>query len=642
MITTEFPHNSNLKKILRDKIKEIKPEYIERLQNHLIEEFLSYVLKWIELEFEYSAGALALSHEEFIEYFNLEKGLATTIIDKLLESKWFVLEKSDEDPTEIVERLQIDFRFSQNYWIKSELVQSEADTLLEIGPLLKTAFNSGIKHLTIKNQHLIKLDLRGQKLGKIPECIGDFPHLGELNLQSNLIESLPETIGELTSLRYLDLDSNIIKSLPESIGNLKNLEELWVRSNKLTTLPNSIGELINLRKISIASNHITSIPKSLEKLLHLNYFDFRDNPVDKNDSLKKLFPNVYFPKGPQLRVPPNALVHQVPGIKPKLVFFPTDTDLITFLRPQHYQIFVLGYIKSGKTSLLDRKLKDVFSINTSAVKRKKVQKHKIKDSALYKNVDQSLLTINFEKERPTRLAKLKTLLSEDKNCFEFWKIEEEELLTQLEIAFFQGCDGIILCVDLADQKSINKLISTMDQFITLINIVNKDEIKKIPILMVGTKGDIKNIQAESKLRALCKDLQNTEINLVSFNMNTNLRFFCEWNKPRQAKFPISPNLWISTSAKTGENVSLAFKIIQIATKEQKRANDLRRVFFSIGETKTENGDLAPFPYVYYFPYPKGPPAGSGHRQAKKVICPYCDKLIDYLSKSCPFCGIKLT
>ena len=163
------------------------------------------------------------------------------------------------------------------------------------------------------------------------------------------------------------------------------------------------------------------------------------------------------------------------------------------------------------------------------------------------------------------------------------------------------------------------------------------EIKKIPILLVGTKGDKIDLRVESKILHLCQELEKNKFNLISYHMNAELRFFCEWNKLRHAKYSFSPELWIKTSAKTGENVSLAFKIIEVATKEQQRADDLKRMYFRKKNRKNDFEDF-PSPYIYYYPYPKGPPVASGQARAKKVYCPHCEKLIDYMSKSCPYCG----
>ena len=639
-ITTNFPNIIHLQEILSDKMEKILPITIDQIQGHLNDNFADIVLSWVEREYDYSMGALALSSNEFSKFFRLEKDLSTTIINKMLVKNKYIFLKEAEQK---ISRIQLNPTYSRNYWVRTELVPHEAEALLEIGALLETPLISDLKRVLIKNHHLIKLDLRSLKLGWVPDCIGDFPYLQELNLQNNLLVSLPDTIGRLAMLKYLDLESNLIASLPETIGNLRNLRQLWARSNRLISLPDSIGKLKALKRLSIANNKISLLPAGLYKLKGLEYLDIRRTLIKNVADLVKAFPNVHvpdIPSGKPLIPPPFAIELGTQGS----IF--SDEDLFQIFKPQYYQIFILGNKGAGKTSLL-RKWRTMIESDSAEIDTKLVEKHNIKDSVLYSAVDPFLITSSIEQEakdsrevweRGVRLKKILTSIEEKQNCFEFWELKEEELKIQLEMAFFQGCDGILLCVDVSDEKSVDRVISTLELLFTLIDIVNKAEIRKIPILVVGTKGDEIDIKAESKMLQLCQELESKELNLISFHMDTILRFFCEWNKVRQAKFSFSPELWIKTSAKTGENVPLAFKIIEIATKEQQRANDFKKVSLDKRRRRDfRDFEGLPTPYIYYFPYPKGPPAASGHTQVKKIYCPYCEKIIDYLSIFCPYC-----
>ncbi|MFX1538848.1 MAG: hypothetical protein ACFFDI_32070 [Promethearchaeota archaeon] len=52
------------------------------------------------------------------------------------------------------------------------------------------------------------------------------------------------------------------------------------------------------------------------------------------------------------------------------------------------------------------------------------------------------------------------------------------------------------------------------------------------------------------------------------------------------------------------------------------------------------GSCFPFPYIYYFPYPKGPPATGAEAIPILKICPSCLKKCDIDHKSCPVCGYR--
>lgn len=373
-ITLEFPDSPDLQEILRDKTESIAPDAFDQIQAHLNENFSDILIKWIEREFDYSTGALALSFEEFSEFFQLDKDVTITIINKTLATTKFVLLKETDQE---VGRIQLDSRFSRNYWVKSELVPREAESLLEIGALLNNPLISGLKRTSIKNRHLIRLDLRSLKLGWIPECIGDFPYLEELNLQNNLLVSLPKTIGKL-----------------------KNLKQLWAPSNKFESLPDTIGDLKSLKRLSIANNQISSLPKRLTELKNLVYLDVRETLIEDFTDLAKTFPNVRFPDVSSI---PKGTIREFPSFIPlgsnlsMQRSFLTDEDLFQIFKPQYYQIFVLGNKGAGKTSLLNRKLKDTFNDDSIVENGKSVEKHIIKDSILFSAVDSVLLTANIEK-----------------------------------------------------------------------------------------------------------------------------------------------------------------------------------------------------------------------------------------------------
>lgn len=57
--------------------------------------------------------------------------------------------------------------------------------------------------------------------------------------------------------------------------------------------------------------------------------------------------------------------------------------------------------------------------------------------------------------------------------------------------------------------------------------------------------------------------------------------------------------------------------------------------------KTSGGfEGPPFPYVFYSPYPKGPPIASGTGIPKIIICPFCQEKYKLSEKSCSSCGYK--
>ena len=234
----------------------------------------------IEKEFDNSGGGLSLSIKEFAEYFDIKDEAAEEIIQKLLASKRYqISEQIDSSSGKGIERLHIHSKYSQNYWLKSVLSLGEAQALLELGALLREPFDSRIKNLEIKNQHLVGLILQDQDLPTLPPIISSLTYLKILKLQRCKITSLPDTIGNLTQLKELDLETNKLLVLPETIGKLENLQELWCRHNQLTALPETLGSLKNLEILSLDYNQLSSVPEAISTLRSLKLFSVNSNSL---------------------------------------------------------------------------------------------------------------------------------------------------------------------------------------------------------------------------------------------------------------------------------------------------------------------------------------------------------------------------
>jgi hypothetical protein len=103
------------------------------------------------------------------------------------------------------------------------------------------------------------LDLRGNQLTAVPDCIGNLAGLVRLT-------TLPDTIGNLTGLTWLHLDYNQLTELPDTIGNLTRLNELHLDGNRLTALPDTAGNLTNLIDLYVDDDVFEALPESLRDL----------------------------------------------------------------------------------------------------------------------------------------------------------------------------------------------------------------------------------------------------------------------------------------------------------------------------------------------------------------------------------------
>ncbi len=236
--------------------------------------------KVIEKEYENSSWYLSLREEEVEKFFTLEKPLMKAVVQFLIENNRYAFQKDfDLDTGKVIERFQIDSRYSRNVWLKSELVPAEAEILLEIGAQMLTPLNTRKKSVEIEESHVTKLILPNQHLKSIPDSIDQFTHLKTLNLQGNQLNSIPYSIGKLTNLESLDLDYNTLLSLPDSIGNLTKLKYLWLRNNNLKIIPESIIKLKELKHLSWDGNLDIKISKRVQK--------FNDRVMEDKQVIRK-------------------------------------------------------------------------------------------------------------------------------------------------------------------------------------------------------------------------------------------------------------------------------------------------------------------------------------------------------------------
>ena len=99
--------------------------------------------------------------------------------------------------------------------------------------------------------HLRYLDLSGNELTVLPECVTGFTGLVWLGLNFNRISRLPDDIGALVNLRRLYLRGNALTELPAGIGKLRALEELDLTGDELAKLPVSMALLKALEHVAL-------------------------------------------------------------------------------------------------------------------------------------------------------------------------------------------------------------------------------------------------------------------------------------------------------------------------------------------------------------------------------------------------------
>lgn len=105
------------------------------------------------------------------------------------------------------------------------------------------------------------VDLSGKEIQAVPSELIELQNLKYLYLEGNGIVLLPDNFfTKLSSLLWLDLRHNKLQKLPESIGGHAKLTTLLLEGNMLKVLPAGIGQIKSLTGLNLAGNPLEDPP----------------------------------------------------------------------------------------------------------------------------------------------------------------------------------------------------------------------------------------------------------------------------------------------------------------------------------------------------------------------------------------------
>lgn len=181
-------------------------------------------------------------------------------------------------------RLLADFAKQENFRILGLSESNLKNFPKEIG-LLK-----GLRQLYLIDNQLVEfpkeiteltnletLYLHNNKIDNLPKEIRKLKNLKSLILSNNRLTEIPKEISYLINLEELSFYGNKIQKVPEDIGNLTNLKALTLSKNELINLPKEISQLTALEKLYLSGNKLISIPKELRQLSNLKKLDLKNN-----------------------------------------------------------------------------------------------------------------------------------------------------------------------------------------------------------------------------------------------------------------------------------------------------------------------------------------------------------------------------
>jgi len=177
--------------------------------------------------------------------------------------------------------LSFDFFYfdDEKQTIMKNLPSEEREIVFDISQMGYDPFKS--ERIAVESNHIKKIYLSNNDLGKIPRNICQLSYLEKLYLADCGIETFPEQFS-WDNLKILDLSQNRIEKIPTRINRLKNLEELDLGRNQLSYLPyDALKELTHLKSVSIGdqdgnlNKDDIIFLENLPKIIDLEYFRFK-------------------------------------------------------------------------------------------------------------------------------------------------------------------------------------------------------------------------------------------------------------------------------------------------------------------------------------------------------------------------------
>jgi len=157
---------------------------------------------------------------------------------------------------------QLDISWLQKVnWVKELILDcNELSSLpTEIGTCLK---------------HCTKVDLKQNKLRKVPYSLFELPYIATLNLSNNVIVEIPNVPQLPASLSVLTLSHNRLRNLPNFVSS--KLETLDISSNQFNSIPDCVYSFSSLTTLNISFNSaILTLPNQLGLLKNLHNLNLK-------------------------------------------------------------------------------------------------------------------------------------------------------------------------------------------------------------------------------------------------------------------------------------------------------------------------------------------------------------------------------
>ena len=202
---------------------------------------------------------------------------------KFLDASFNTIKEID-NLKDLIDLQNIDLKYN-----RIEKIPEKINTLINLkylnlhnNQIKEIPYNFGI---TLKN--IISLNLDQNKISNI-DNLRNIIALKELYLSNNNIKDI-SSLSILINLHTIFLSKNKINEIPEKIYDLVNLQCFIISHNRLTSLSNNIGNFINMREFSCCDNQIVNLPISIINMRNIMFLDLSNNPIENINPIIERF-----------------------------------------------------------------------------------------------------------------------------------------------------------------------------------------------------------------------------------------------------------------------------------------------------------------------------------------------------------------
>lgn len=126
--------------------------------------------------------------------------------------------------------------------------------------------------------HVRVLDLSGNVLKSVDDCLSAENEIRTLNLSANLLHDMTHLFCVLKKAQRLNISDNVIKEIPSAVKELLSLEEFDASHNHIEKIDEAFFEL-DVENVDLSSNLLRHL--HLHSLIGLEVLSLDDNPFRK-------------------------------------------------------------------------------------------------------------------------------------------------------------------------------------------------------------------------------------------------------------------------------------------------------------------------------------------------------------------------